>query len=86
MTITELIIPSGLKMPDAPEALSAAMLCVVCFLHVLVLYIFVRNSQWYGINLTITVFFLVYIIQFFLSIIEAIWFNNSLNMPIRGQK
>ena len=86
MTITESIIPSGLKMPDAPEALSAAMLFVVCFLHVLVLYIFVRNSQWYGINLTITVFFLVYIIQFFLSIIEAIWFNNSLNMPISGQK
>lgn len=86
MSISESIIPSGLEMPDAPEALIAAMLFVVCFLHVLALYIFVRNSQWHGINLIITVFFLVYVIQFFLSIIEAIWFNNSLNMPVSGQK
>ena len=86
MSISESIIPSGLKMPDAPEALSAGMLAVVCFLHVLVLYIFVCNSRWYGINLIITIFFLVYIIQFFLSIIEAMWFNNSLNMPVSGQK
>ncbi len=86
MTLSESIIPSGLKTPDAPEALSAAMLFIVCFLHVLVLYIFVRNSRWYGIRLSLTVFFLVFIIQFFLSIIEAIWFNNSLNLPVSGQK
>jgi hypothetical protein len=86
MSISESIIPSGLKMPDAPESLSAAMLLIVCFLHVLVLYIFVCNSRWRGLNLTITIFFLVFIIQFFLSIIEAIWFNNALNMPVSGQK
>lgn len=86
MSISESIIPSGLKMPDAPEAFSAAMLLVVCFLHVLVLYIFVCYTRWRGINLIITIFFLVFIIQFFLSIIEAIWFNNSLNMPASGQK
>jgi hypothetical protein len=86
MSISESIIPSGLKMPDAPEALSAGMLAVVCFLHVLVLYIFVCNTRWRGLNLTLTIFFLVYVIQFFLSIIEAIWFNNALNMPVSGQK
>ena len=86
MTLSESIIPSGLKTPDAPEALSAAMLFIVCFLHVLVLYIFARNSRWHGIRLSLTVFFLVFIIQFFLSIIEAIWFNNSLNLPVSGQK
>src|SRR5210317_2449680 len=86
MTLSESIIPSGFKTPDAPEALSAAMLFIVCFLHVLVLYIFVRNSGWYGIKISLSLFLLVFTIQFFLSIIEAIWFNNSLNMPFSGQK
>jgi hypothetical protein len=86
MTISEGIIPSGLKTPEAAETLSAALLFAVCIFHVMVLYIMMCSSRWYGIKMILMVFFLIYIIQFFLSIIEAIWFNDSLDMPVSGHR
>lgn len=86
MTFAENIIPSGLKLPEASEALLAAMLFTVCAIHALVLYIMICNTKWYGFRLMALVFFMIYIIQFFLAMVETIWFNDSLQMPVSGIK
>jgi hypothetical protein len=86
MTLSENIIPSGLQVPEASPALTATLLFAVCFIHVIVLYIVIKNTKWHGIKMIFLIFLLIFFVQFFLSMIETIWFNDSLEMPVSGIK
>jgi hypothetical protein len=86
MTIAESIITSGLETPEGAETRSAALLFVICLIHVIVLYIMLLSTKWWGIRITVVVFLLLFFIQFFLGMVEALWFNNALDMPESGIK
>jgi hypothetical protein len=86
LTAAENLIPSHLETDQAPEAMLFFRLILVCLIHVILLYLTIRNSIWAGIKLIMVVFLLIFMIQYFLSMIEAIWFNDSLNMPLSGIK
>jgi hypothetical protein len=82
--MAEYLIPSQLQTDQAPEAVLFFRFILVCLIHVLLLYFIIRNSIWSGIRLISVIFLLIFIIQYFLSLIEALWFNDSLNMPLSG--
>jgi hypothetical protein len=84
--IAEQLIPSRLDTNEVPEAVFFVKFLMVCLIHTILLYVTVRLSGWKGIKLALVIFLLIFIIQYFLSMIEAIWFNNSLNMPLSGIK
>lgn len=84
MTIAGIFVVSGLETPDAPESLMAALLFIVCLVHVIVLYLLILHAHWRGLKLIILIFLLLFTVQYFLSVIEAIWFNDSLEMPSSG--
>jgi hypothetical protein len=86
MAIAESIITSGLKTPEGAETRSAVLLLVICLIHVIILYIMLLSTKWRGIRITIVVFLLLFFIQYFLSMVEALWFNNALDMPVSGIK
>ncbi|MBR9997870.1 MAG: hypothetical protein KFF73_02815, partial [Cyclobacteriaceae bacterium] len=84
MSIAEYFIPSHLQVSEAPEGLLFSRFLLVCLIHVILLYVTIRLSVWSGVRLMLTVFLLIFMIQYFLSMIEAVWFNESLNMPVSG--
>lgn len=84
LTVAENLIPSHLETDQTPEAMLFIRLILVCLIHVILLYLTIRSSTWTGIRLIMVVFLLIFMIQYFLSMIEAIWFNDSLKMPLSG--
>jgi len=84
LIIAEQFIPSELDTSQVPEVLFFYKFFLVCLTHVILLYMVIRHSRWAGIRLVLTIFLLIFVIQYFLSMIEALWFNNSLNMPVSG--
>jgi len=79
-------IPSHLETIQVPDTFLFQRFILICLIHVILLYITIRYSAWSGIKLILVVFLLIFMIQYFLSMIEAIWFNDSLNMPLSGIK
>ncbi len=84
LQIAEIIIPSQLDTAEVQEVNFFIKFLIVCFIHVLILYLTIQKSSWSGLRLSVTIFILIFGIQYFLSMIEAVWFNESLNMPISG--
>lgn len=84
LSIAESIIPTNLQTSQAEEEVLIARFIMVCLIHVVLLYVTIRLSSWRGFRLMLTIFLLIFMIQYFLSMIEAIWFNDSLDMPLSG--
>ncbi len=86
LLLAEFFIPSHLESSQAPEITILFRFILICLIHVLLLYLTIRYSTWSGIKLTLVIFLLIFMIQYFMSMIEAIWFNDSLDMPLSGIK
>jgi len=84
LQIANVIVPSQLDSAEVPEVTFFIKFLLVCFIHILILYITIQKSSWVGLRLSVVIFILIFVIQYFLSMIEAVWFNESLNMPASG--
>lgn len=84
LNLGDKIIPANFTELDAsPEKALFAML-LVCFLNTIILTIMIKKSMWSGWNLVWAVSLVLYGIQFFMSMIEGLVFNDALDMPIEG--
>ena len=85
MMIGNIIFPSSL-MDAAGESSPSGMqwLLLVCLLNTGVIMIFIFNSRVNGWRLVTVLFLITFGIQFFMSQIETIWFNDALNMPVNS--
>ena len=83
MMIGNAIFPSSL-MDAAGESSQSGMqwLLLICLLNTGVIMIFIFNSQVNGWRLVKLLFLVTFGIQFFMSQIETVWFNNALKMPV----
>jgi hypothetical protein len=72
------------EVPDvsgSPGGLLGLMLLAAA-LNTAVLMIFVHYAEWTGLRLAATVAMVLYFVQFFLSQIETLWFNDALGLPM----
>lgn len=74
--------PGEIRSSGASPGFSLLMLFTVCLINSGVIYIMIRNSKWSFFRTALTVFTVIFGIQFFLSFIEAYVFNNAIQMPI----
>ncbi len=82
--IGDAIIPSNFAEVDASPGRALAAILLVCFLNTTILTIMIKRSTWYGWKLVWAVALVLYGIQFFMSMIEGLVFNDVLNMPEEG--
>jgi hypothetical protein len=80
----EFLIPSQLETSQEPGAIFFYKFMLVCLIHVILLYFTIRLSRWYGYKLIVVIFLLIFIIQYLLGMVEAVWFNDRLQMPLSG--
>jgi hypothetical protein len=84
MMIGNAIFPSSL-MDAAGESQSGMQwLLLICLLNTGVIMIFIFNSQVNGWRLVKLLFLITFGIQFFMSQIETVWFNDALKMPVNS--
>ena len=57
---------------------------LVCVLDTLIILYLIYNSRYKGIRLALSVFLVTFGIQYFMSQIETIWFNESLKLSKNG--
>lgn len=79
------VFPSSLmKMPVDSNSNAELMLFLTCTLNTWVILYFIYNSKGKGWKLVGVLFLVTFGIQYFMSQIETLWFNDSLNFPIQG--
>jgi hypothetical protein len=59
-------------------------LLLTCFINTGAVLLFNYNSKLRGLKLTAILFLVIFGIQFFMSQIETLWFNDSLKMPVNA--
>ena len=85
LMIGNAIFPSSLMdMPVESGSNPELMLLLTCGINSLVIIYFISRSRFKGWQLVGIVFFIVFGIQYFMSQIETLWFNESLTLPIKG--
>ena len=82
MGFTRSFFPGEIKSTGVSPEFSLLMIFTVCLINSLVIYLMIRNSKWNFFRTAFTVFTVVFGIQFFLSFIEAYFFNYALEMPL----
>ncbi|NOY36270.1 MAG: hypothetical protein GXO83_01695 [Chlorobi bacterium] len=81
--IGNMIFPSELiGMSDNSQSNAQLILLFTCALNTGVVLYFIYHSHIRGWKLAGTVFLVIFGIQYFMSQIETLWFNDSLNMPV----
>jgi hypothetical protein len=78
------IFPSSLMDLSSESNTSPFMFFLVCALNGGVILYFIYNSRSRGWRLVGILFLIIFGIQYFMSQIETLWFNDSLNLPING--
>jgi len=83
LMIGNAIFPSNI-MESAGESSgnSDLWLLITCFINTAAVLFFVYNSRLRGIKLSVALFLIIFAIQYFMSQIETLWFNDSLKMPL----
>lgn len=85
LMLGNMVFPSELMdMPQESSGANELMLVLTCALNTAVLLIYLYRSTLKGMKLAITIAIITFGIQFFMSQIETLWFNDSLQFPIRG--
>jgi hypothetical protein len=80
-----LIFPSDLMEMEAETNTGGEWLFfLVCITNTWIILYFIYNSRYKGWSLTGIVFIVGFAIQFFMSQIETIWFNDSLKLSMNG--
>lgn len=76
------IFPSNImETSEASGNNSDLWLLLTCFINTAAVLIFIYSSRVRGLKLTAALFLIIFGIQFFMSQIETLWFNDSLKMP-----
>jgi len=78
------IIPANFAELDASPEKALLSMLLVCFINTIILTIMIKRSTWSGWKLVWAVSLVLYGIQFFMSMIEGLVFNDALNMPVEG--
>jgi DNA-binding MarR family transcriptional regulator len=78
------LFPSDLQQADAAPERTMLLLLAVCAINTAVMMLFMLKSSRGGIVLAASSILLIFGIQFFLSQIETLWFNDALQMPLNG--
>ena len=76
------LFSSAVTEPDISPTLSLTTIFLSSALNTAVLMITIANARWSGIRLIGVLTLQIFIIQFFMSQIEALWFNNALEVPV----
>ncbi|MCD6201653.1 MAG: hypothetical protein J7K46_07585 [Bacteroidales bacterium] len=77
------LFPSDMMgLSNESQSKSQLMLLLSCGLNAGVVLFYIYNSHIRGWKLAGTVFLVTFGIQYFMSQIESLWFNDSLNMPL----
>ena len=78
------IFPSSLTEASADNSNGEILLFLTCALNTAAIMYFIYNSIIKGWKLVGILFLITFGIQYFMSQIETVWFNDSLNLPING--
>jgi len=78
------IFPSSLTDASADNSNGEILLLLTCGLNAAVIMYFIYNSIIKGWKLVGILFLITFGIQYFMSQIETVWFNDSLNLPMNG--
>lgn len=78
------IFPSSLTEASADNSNGEILLLLTCALNTAAIMYFIYNSNIKGWKLVGILFLITFGIQYFMSQIETVWFNDSLNLPING--
>lgn len=78
------IFPSSLTEASADNSNGEILLLLSCVLNTAAILYFIYNSIIKGWKLVGILFLITFGIQYFMSQIETVWFNDSLNLPING--
>jgi len=84
LTAGNTLFPNQMPQPDVSPAYLLVMLWIAGALNTFVILYFIYNSRGRGWKLVGAVFLVVFGIQYFMSQIETLWFNDSLNLPLNG--
>ena len=85
LMIGNAIFPSSIiDMPIEPSSNPELMLFLTCVINSWVIIYFMSNSRFRAWRLVGIVFLIAFGIQYFMSQIETLWFNESLAFPIKG--
>jgi len=83
--IGNMIFPSSLMEMSADSSVNTElMLFIICGLNTWVILYLIYNSKYTGWKLVGATFLVTFGIQYFMTQIETLWFNDSLSMPING--
>jgi len=80
LIIGNAIFPSSITEMSADSDSSGGLI----LLYTLVILYFIYNSQCKGWKMVGTIFLITFGLQYFMSQIETLWFNESINFPIKG--
>jgi hypothetical protein len=82
LMIGNAIFPSNImETADASNNNSDLWLLLTCFINTAAVLFFIYNARVKGLKLVAALFLIIFGIQFFMSQIETVWFNDSLKMP-----
>lgn len=85
LTLGNIIFPSSLMAPSAnSNETGGLMLFISSALNAGIILYFIQQSRIRGWRLVAIVFLISFGIQYFMSQIETLWFNDSLDLPIMG--
>ena len=84
MMIGNAIFPSDIMetSTETSNGGSDLWLLFICLINTAAVLFFIYNSRIRGLKLASVLFFAIFGIQFFMSQIETVWFNDSLKMPV----
>jgi hypothetical protein len=81
LSIGSRIFPAEVKQSSSSPEFSMLMLFAVSVINTAVIYLWVQKAKGGFMKIALIVFTVMYGVQFFLSMIEAYYFNNALGMP-----
>ena len=84
LQIGDAIFPSDLMDQSVESSNAELLFFVVCGLNTSVILYFIQYSRVRGWKLAGLIFYISFAIQYFMSQIETLWFNDSLGLPING--
>ena len=82
LAIGNLVFPSVIPQLNASPEYILFMMFLACGLNTFVVMFTISNSRWSGIKLFSVIALEIYVIQFFLSQIETLWFNEALELSM----
>ena len=82
MMIGNALFPSSFISETSAPSNQELILFMICFINAGAVLLFIHHSNQSGWNLIWRLIIVIFSIQFFMSQIESIWFNDSLKMPL----